>query len=556
MLVELHVRDLGVIESATIELGPGMTALTGETGAGKTLVVEALELLLGGRADAGLVRPGATEALVEGRFVIDGAAGSARDDAEGSDGGEVILARAVPASGRSRAWVNGRMATLAALEEAGRDLADLHGQHAHQSLLDPAAQRRALDHFGGVDTEPLRSARATVHSLQGELAALGGDARTRAREADLLRYQLEEIEAAKITGEDEDARLAEEEDRLASMAAHLEAASGAMGALDAEGGAVDTLGAAAGALDGRGALEALAARARGLQAEAADLASELRDVVDTWEDDPARLAEVRTRRNLLHDLSRKYGEGPGGVLAYAERARAQLAELESHEERARALGEALDAAHAEVTTAEAAVGKARRAAAPALGEAVEGHLRTLAMPNARVEVAVGVEDPGDDVVFRLGANPGEPVLPLAKVASGGELARTMLALRLVLTDAPGTVVFDEVDAGVGGEAALAVGRALAEVARRHQVLVVTHLAQVASCADRQLGVRKAVTGGRTVAEVAALEGEPRVVELARMLSGRPGSDSARRHAEELLASSSAANGPAPRAPRGRRRSSA
>jgi len=523
MLVELHVRDLGVIESVTIALGAGMTALTGETGAGKTLLVEALDLLLGGRADPGLVRPGATEALVEGRFLLEGT-----ED-------EVILARAVPVSGRSRAWVDGRMAPLAVLEEAGRGLADLHGQHAHQSLLEPAAQRRALDAFGGVDAGPLRAARAAVRALEAELAAVGGDARARAREVDLLRYQLDEIDAAGIAGGDEDDRLAEDEERLAAMAAHLEAAAGALGALGDEGGAIDALGTARDALDGRRALEALAERAGTLQAEVADLASELRTVVDTWEDDPERLAAVRARRNLLHELSRKYGEGPGGVLAYAARARAQLAELESHDERARALADDLRAARLGLARAEAAVGKARREAAPRLAAAVEERLRTLAMPHGRLEVAVGDEDPGDDVVFRLGANPGEPVLALAKVASGGELARTMLALRLVLTDAPGTVVFDEVDAGVGGEAAGAVGRALAEVARRHQVLVVTHLAQVASCADRQLGVRKGVVDGRTVAEVAVLEGEARVVELARMLSGRPDSATARRHAEELLA---------------------
>ena len=563
MLAELHVRDLGVIESVTIELGPGMTALTGETGAGKTLLVEALELLLGGRADPALVRPGAEEALVEGRFLVVGDGdeeGGAEADGAGADGpdpegaerpAEVILARAVPASGRSRAWVDGRMAPLAALEEAGRGLADLHGQHAHQSLLDPSAQRRALDAFGGVDLGPLRAARAAVRALEEELAAIGGDTRSRAREVDLLRYQLDEIDAAQITSEDEDEVLGDEEERLAEMAAHLEAAAHALGALGDEGGAVDALGAARGALDGRRPLEPLAERARTLQAEAADLASELRTVVDTWEDDPERLAAVRARRNLLHELSRKYREGPGGVLAYAAQARAQLAELESHDERARVLGEDLEAAQAALSREEAAVGGARRDAAPRLAAAVEEHLRTLAMPHARLEVAVGDEDPGDEVVFRLGANPGEPVLALAKVASGGELARTMLALRLVLTDAPGTVVFDEVDAGVGGEAATAVGRALAEVARRHQVLVVTHLAQVASCADHQLGVRKGVVDGRTVASVEVLEGEARVVELARMLSGRPDSATARRHAEELLAGSGEACAEPARAGRGR-----
>jgi DNA repair protein RecN (Recombination protein N) len=278
----------------------------------------------------------------------------------------------------------------------------------------------------------------------------------------------------------------------------------------------------------------LAARLASVQADASDVASELRRVVETWDDDPERLEAVRARRQLLHELSRKYGEGPAGVLAFAAEARTHLAELDAAEDRASELRDELETADAEVAAAEAAVGKARRRAAPKLGAAVEGRLRELAMPHARVEVTVAEDDPGDDVTFLLGANPGEAVLPLAKVASGGELARAMLALRLVLTEAPPTMVFDEVDAGVGGEAAEAVGRALAEVAEHHQVLVVTHLAQVAACARQQLGVRKEVTDGRTVAHTAVLEDDGRVVELARMLSGRPGSATARRHAEELL----------------------
>jgi DNA repair protein RecN (Recombination protein N) len=525
VLVELRVRDLGVIEEVTIALGDGMTALTGETGAGKTLLVEALELLLGGRGDPALVRPGASEALVEGRFVVD-------DD-------ELILARAVPASGRSRGWVDGRMAPLSALEEAGRGIVDLHGQHAHQSLLDAGAQRRSLDAYGGVDVEPVRAARARCRALEDEMASLGGDVRARAREADLLRYQIDEIDAARITGADEDDALAEEEERLAEMAAHLEAAAGALAALDDENGGTDRLGQARHALEGRRPLDALAQRLAALQAEAADVASDLRHVVETWEDDPTRLAEVRARRQLLHELSRKYGDGPGAVLAYGDDARQRLAALESLDARAGELQAELAAVRAVLAEAEALVGEGRRRAAPGLAGAVEERLRALAMPHARVEVTVGDDDPGDDVAFLLGANPGESILPLAKVASGGELARAMLALRLVLTDAPGTIVFDEVDAGVGGEAALAVGRALAEVGRRHQVLVVTHLAQVAAFADHQLGVRKEVADGRTVATVGPLQGEARVVELARMLSGRPDSATARRHAEELLAGAGA-----------------
>jgi DNA repair protein RecN (Recombination protein N) len=282
----------------------------------------------------------------------------------------------------------------------------------------------------------------------------------------------------------------------------------------------------------------MAARIAALQAEAADLASALRAVVDQWEDDPERLEVVRARRQLLHELSRKYGEGPGGVLAYAEEAGRRLADLESVEERAAALSAELRELEKALSEEEAAVGAARRSAAPALSRAVERRLQTLAMPKARLSVEVGQDEPGDAVAFLLGANPGEPLLPLAKVASGGELARAMLALRLELTDAPPTMVFDEVDAGVGGEAALSVGRALAELAVRHQVLVVTHLPQVAAFANQQLVVRKTVAGGRTRATVTPVDGEERIVELARMLSGRPDSATARRHAEELLVSGS------------------
>jgi DNA repair protein RecN (Recombination protein N) len=524
MLVELRVRDLGVIESVALDLGPGMTALTGETGAGKTLLVDALDLLVGGRADPGLVRPGASEALVEGRFTL------------GDE--EVILARAVPAQGRSRAWIDGRMAPVSALADAGARLLELHGQHSQQSLLDAPAQRRALDAFAGTDLGPLTAARARRRALLAELESLGGDDRARARQADLVRYQLSEIDGAGIEDLDEDDVLAAEEERLSEAAAHRDAAALALAALD--GGddrapdVVDLLGAARAALDGRSPLAELNGRLASLQADAADAASELRHVVETWEDDPERLEAVRARRQLLRDLSRKYGEGPAGVLAFAAEARRELALLDAAEVRAGEVLAEIERTEAEVGAAEAAVGSARRRAAPELARAVEERLRRLAMPHARVEVTVGEPDPGDDVTFLLGANPGEAVLPLAKVASGGELARAMLALRLVLTDAPATMVFDEVDAGVGGEAAQAVGGALAEVAQRHQVLVVTHLAQVAACARQQLGVRKEVTGGRTVAHAAVLHDEDRVVELARMLSGRPDSATARRHAEELL----------------------
>jgi DNA repair protein RecN (Recombination protein N) len=538
MLLELGVRDLGVIDRLSVVLGPGMTALTGETGAGKTLLVEALELLVGGRADPLLVRPGADESVVEGRFELDGE--------------EVVLARSIPVGGRSRGWLDTRMVPASALAETGAALVDLHGQHAHQSLLAQAAQRDALDAFGGVDHSPIDEARARLTSIEESLAGLGGDARSRARELDLLGFQLEELDDASLADPDEDGNLAREEEALAGATAHREAAATALSALRGDGtgapssggaaGAVETLGAAVDAVAGRAPLAEVEARLRSLEAELADVATELRQAHEHLEDDPARLAVVRERRQLLAGLRRKYGDTLADVIAFAEAARARRAELESHEERVAALEAERERAGQALVASEGAVGAARRAAAPRLARAVEANLHDLALPRARLEVMVGSTDPGDEVTFLLGANPGEPALPLAKVASGGELSRAMLATRLVLSEAPPTLVFDEVDAGVGGEAALAVGRALASLAGHHQVLVVTHLPQVAAFADHQVAVRKRERGGRTVAEVVPLDGAGRVVELSRMLSGLPESASGRHHAEELLTAAARARG--------------
>lgn len=529
MLVELVVRDLGVIEEATLSLGPGMTALTGETGAGKTLVVGALALLLGGRADATMVRPGAGEAVVEGRFLT------------GPDRRELVLARAVAAQGRSRAWLDGRAAPVAALAEEGAALVELHGQHAHRALVEPAAQRRALDAHAGVDLAPLAAARQALRAAEAALAELGGDGQARARQLDRLRFEVEEVAAAGIEDAAEDERLAVEEERLQDLSAHREAAAFAIDALAGDaaagGGAAEAVGVARRLLGGRPALAGISARLDGVQAELADLAAELRQVVDTWEDDPARLDAVRARRQQLRGLARRMGAEPGDlatVLARGEAAARELRALTEAEAAAKAAAAAIDDRRRELAEAEASVAAARRAGAPRLAAAVEARLRLLGMPRAQLAVSVAGEGPADDVTFELGANPGEPVLPLAKVASGGELARTMLALRLVLSEAPPTMVFDEVDAGIGGEAALTVGRALAELARHQQVVVVTHLAQVAAFADRQLVVRKAVTGARTRSEVSEVAGVEREAELARMLSGQPASDTARRHAAELL----------------------
>ncbi|MEA2973078.1 MAG: repair protein RecN [Actinomycetota bacterium] len=552
MLVELHVRDLGVIADLTLVLRPGMTALTGETGAGKTLVVEAIELLVGGRADPVLVRPGADEARVEGRFV-------AGDD-------EVVLARAIPRTGRSRAYVDGRLATVAELAEIGRRMVDLHGQHDHQSLLGGRVQRAALDRFGAVDLAPLAAAKEQVAALDAALAALGGDARARAREIDLLAFQVGELDAAGLTDPGEEDVLEAEEDFLAAATAHRQAGVAAHAALRDDGGAADAVALAIEALAGRTPFAEIEFRLRSVAAELDEAAADARQAADAIAEDPERLDQVRSRRRLLRELCRKYGERLSDVLEYRVDAHNRLAELHSHDERVTELEKERIVALAAVEEAAAAVGRARREAAPRLAAAVERHLRELALPRARFEVSVADDDPaGGTVTFLLGANPGEAALPLAKVASGGELARTMLACRLVLSEAPPTLVFDEVDAGVGGQAALAVGRALAELGgpgpgdgpgdgdgdgdgtggqrgAGHQVLVVTHLAQVAAFADHQVAVTKDERDGRTVADVHVLDDRQRVVELSRMLSGQPSSITAHDHAQELLATASRERG--------------
>jgi DNA repair protein RecN (Recombination protein N) len=522
MLAELAVTDLGVIADLSLLLGPGMTALTGETGAGKTLVVTAIELLVGGRSDASVVRPGAQEARVEGRFVI------------GDD--ELVLARVIPADGRSRAYVNGRLAPVSALAEMGGSLVDLHGQHAHQSLLAPATQRAALDAFGKVDLEPLRAARGHLTEIDAALAALGGDERARAREIDLLRFQVAELGAAGITGPDEDDALAAEESLLGDAVAHREAAAAVHAALVDDGGAVDAVGVALAALAGRAPFADVEQRLRAASAELAEAAADARAVADGIDEDPARLDAVRTRRQLLRDLRRKYGESLEDVIAFGGEASERLAELDAHDARASALDAEREQALADERECSAVVAAARRKAAPELAAAVQEQLVPLAMPKARLGVAVEGDDPADDVRILLSANPGEPLGPLSKIASGGELARTMLALRLALGDAAiGTLVFDEVDAGIGGEAALAVGRSLAALGGQAQVLVVTHLPQVAAFAHQQVAVTKEEAGGRTVASARAIDGADRVIELSRMLSGQPDSVAARGHAEELLA---------------------
>lgn len=548
MLVELAVRDLGVVADVELTLGPGMTVVTGETGAGKTLVVSAIDLVCGGRTDPSVVRPGAEEAVVEARFVVGGDL-------------ETVLRRVVPARGRPRGSIDGRMATVQELAERGGELVEVHGQHGHQELLRPVAHRRALDAFGRIDGRRRQELRHRLQELAAERAALGGDAAEVTRRRELLGFVVAEIDAAGVRDVDELASLEAEEAELSSTEARRAALAGALAALAGEDAvalqaisgalgapvhsgrrsapataAVDAVGLACEALRAEAGLEGLVEEAVTLQAALEDLAGRVRQALEAIEDDPERLAAVQARQRLLRDLCRKHGPTLADVRETAARARAEVERLDGLEARRRALDAEEEATRSELSAVEADLAEARRKAAPVLARAVEGWLRELAMPQARLEVRV--DGPaGDEVELLLGANPGEPALPLARVASGGELSRTMLALRLVLSGGPEVMVFDEVDAGVGGAAALAVGRALAELATHRQVLVVTHLAQVAAYGDDHVVIEKVLRDGRTVSAARRVSGPERVAELARMLSGHPESEVARHHAEELLAAS-------------------
>lgn len=525
MLVELHIEDLGLIERLDLMFGPGLTVFTGETGAGKTMLVEAINLLVGERADPARVRAGSAEARVEGRFI--------------SGDLEWVVARVVPADGRSRAYVNGRLATVGQLAELGATLVDIHGQHAHQSLLSPAVQRAALDTFAGTDLGALRAARGELANIEASLAVMGGDTRSRMRETDLLRFQVEEIESAGIAKADEDEHLQREEDLLADATAHREAAERALLALVEETGATESLSRAMAELAHRAPYTDVYRRLVELGAELSDVAREIRSIGESCEDDPERLGWIRNRRQLLRELRRKYGDDLGQVLDYLAESKLRLAELESFDSRVAELEAKRTAVRAMEAEAASAVARKRRGAAGDLARAISAHLPDLALDKALLDVVVEGEDPADDVRLLFTANPGMPLAPLSKVASGGELARTMLAIRLVLAQGPPILVFDEVDAGIGGSAANALAASLARLGTSHQVFVVTHLAQVAAAADRHIVVEKHVVGdGKsaiTTATAKEVTGEERTDEVARMLSGHPDSAAARQHSRELLA---------------------
>ena len=539
MLHELHIAGLGVIDDLDLALHPGLNVLTGETGAGKTMVTTGLTLALGARAAASLVRDGAKAARVQARF-------DAPDDADDwAEDGEVILARTVSAEGKSTARISGQLATATTLASLGEHLVEVHGQHQAQRLLSPVTQTAFLDRFAGdehlVALAAYREAFDALRQAADEHDRLREAARDRERELDLLAYQVREIEGIGPQA-GESAALAGEETRLAHVERLIEHTATAGSALAGDDDtAGDAVSAAAQALTEAAELDPaageVAARARGLAAELAELARDVRDYREALAADPERLQQIRERTAELKGLQRKYGETDEDVIAYLAEASERLSQLSGADERLAELAAEVERRQDEVEQRGAVVTAGRSRASGDLADAVGRELEELGMPGAVVQVALEPQTPPgaagfERVELRFAAGPGQSPAPLAKTASGGELSRTMLACRSVLADldAIPTLVFDEVDAGIGGQAGLAVGRRLARLAQDRQVLVVTHLPQIACFADRHLSVAK----HEGVATVAVLDDAERIAELSRMLAGMAESAGAVSHAQELL----------------------
>lgn len=573
MLEEIRIASLGIIDSSTLELGPGLTVITGETGAGKTMIVTALGLLLGGRADTGAVRSGARSARVEGVVRVGDLAGfaAAVEEAGGEiEDDRVVLARNVAAEGRSRAFVGGASVPVSTLAELSQPLVAVHGQSDQHRLLQARAQREALDRFGGTDTTELVAAYTDLYTrleaTERELDEVVASARDRAREADLLRFGLGEIEAV-APEPGEDTTLAAEETRLGFADTLRTAAEQAREALSSDQGSPDALATASAArslLDGVREHDPeageLADRLAELTYLLSDLAADVASYAARIETDPARLAGVSERRAALTALTRKYGDTIDEVLAWSETSALRLLDLDNTDERIAELRAEQETLRHELAEAASRLSAARTASAARLAEEVTAELTLLAMPHAQLAIDVRQAEvpepsPGshgpllvgkrwlrhtssgiDEVEFLLAANTGSEPRPLNKGASGGELSRVMLALEVALagTSPVPTFVFDEVDAGVGGAAAVEVGRRLAQLARTAQVLVVTHLPQVAAYADRHVVVEKSHDGTVTSSDLTVLDDDQRERELSRMLAGMADSDTALAHARELL----------------------
>lgn len=552
MLTTLRIKNLALVEDLTLELEPGLMVITGETGAGKSILIGALNLVLGERADRTLLRAGCEQCVVEARFEVRHVQAPvetflADNGLEPCEGGQLLLKRVFTAAGTNRQFINGSPAPLAVLAELGRWLVDIHGPHDHQSLLHPAKQLELLDAFGrlGPQREAFEQAWQRRQELLAAKAALIVDERTYAQRLDLLRHQVHEIQAARLQP-DEEATLAAEHARASNAARLAELAQGALDALaESDDAALSRLGAVGRALQELQRLDVTAAPLAQAHAEAMgrlqDLQRDLRHYADHLELDPARLQELEERVNLLHSLRRKYGPTVEQILEYGRQAALELQQLEQRDEELERLERELTQVEAALKKAGAELTRHRQQHIPRLCRAVAAQLKDLGFKESRLEASLATAATTesaprsglDSIEFLFAPNPGEPPRPLRAIASSGEMARVMLALKTVLAgeDKVPVLVFDEVDANVGGETARAVGAKMAHIARRHQVLCITHLPQVAAAATHHYRVTKETVGGRTLTRMERLENEGRIEELARMLGGGA---AARRHAAELV----------------------
>ncbi|MHB9146069.1 MAG: DNA repair protein RecN [Symbiobacteriia bacterium] len=566
MLVEIYMESFALVDKLRLHLVAGFNVLTGETGAGKSIVIDAVELVLGGRASADYVRSGAERALVEAAFDVSGlprVAAALGELGFETEGDTLVLSREVHRTGRSASRINGRPATLSMVRELSRHLLDLHGQHEHQSLLLVERHRDLLDLFGGQPVlDHLTAVRRLTDDLSGvdrELAELGGDQRDRARHLDLLAFQIGEIDAAALRPEEEEElassrRLLANAERLAqagetAYTALYESASGQEAAVDLVGRAGAALADAA-RLDPTlaGLLDLLQSARVHLEEAARELAS----YRDRLEFNPERLAEIEKRLDLITALKRKYGDSLVEVLAFRESSQAELERLESAAERRESLAKRRTDLLASYRKAASGLHEARVKAAVALGKAVVAELKALHMDHAGFEAAVTLQMAGeelavhaggaDQVEFLFSANPGEPLRSLVKVASGGELSRVALALKVALSrvDQVPSLIFDEIDTGVSGRTAAAIGAKMAEAATSRQVICVTHHPQIAAQADQHVLVKKQESGGRAVTTLKLLNEASRVDELARMLGGNTITAVTIELARELLTSSRSA----------------
>ena len=557
MIEEISIRNLGVIGEARLPLGPGFTAITGETGAGKTMVVTALGLLLGDRSDASAIRSGSDQAIVEGHWQIDEAGSVAervRDAGGDVDGGELILGRSVSQEGRSRAVVGGRTAPVGVLNEIGQQLVVVHGQADQVRLRSATAQREALDRFAGTELSTLLGNYQEVYrrwqSNQGELDLLVAEGDRRQREADDLRVAMDEIErAAPQRGEDVELtdranRLTNLEDLRLAAAQALDLVSGqssdeahdALTVLETARRQLDRV------VDHDASLQPINEAIAAATIAVTEISGQLSTYLSGLDSDGGReLETVQERRSELAALVRKYGTDLDQVIDYLDSGSGRLLELDNDSDRIQSLGVQVEADRAELVQSAARLTEVRREAGIHLAERVTAELAALAMASARVVVEVSDRPEysltgKDQVAILLQPHSGAEPRPLGRGASGGELSRVMLAIEVVIagSDPVPTFIFDEVDAGVGGASAIEIGRRLAELSRSAQVIVVTHLAQVAAFATNHLSVTKDIDGAVTASSVQQLQGDDRISEMARLLSGLPDSESGLQHARELI----------------------